>query len=98
MMAGVFQSGLGLPDRDYYLKTDEKSETTRKEYLAHMGRMMKLLGDKDQTAPTRIFAFEKQMATAMMERTQLRDPKATNHPMPVAEFVRLTPAFSWNTY
>ena len=98
MMAGVFQAGLGMPDRDYYLKTDEKSETTRQEYLRHVGRMLKLLGDRDETAPGRIFAFEKRMATAMMERTQLRDPKATNHPMPVAEFQKLTPAFAWPTY
>ena len=98
MMAGVFQSGLGLPDRDFYLKTDEKSETIRTEYLAHITRMLKLLGDQDATASKRIFAFEKQLATAMMERAQLRDPKATNHPMPVAKFVKLTPGFAWPTY
>ena len=98
MIAGVFQSGLSLPDRDFYLKTDEKSETIRTEYLAHITRMLKLLGDQDATASKRIFALEKQLATAMMERTQLRDPKATNHPMPVAEFRKLTPAFAWATY
>lgn len=98
MMAGVFQAGLGLPDRDFYLKTDEKSETTRKEYLQHMTRMLALLGDKDGSAPARIFAFEKAMATAMMDRAKLRDPKATNHPMPLAEFVKLTPGFAWSNY
>ena len=98
IIAGVFQSGLGLPDRDFYLKTDEKSETIRQEYLQHIARMLKLLGDTDATAAIRIFAFEKQLATPMMERTQLRDPKATNHPLPVAEFLKLMPQFSWPTY
>lgn len=98
LIAGIFQSGLGLPDRDFYLKTDEKSETIRKEYLLHITRMFTLLGDRDAGAATRVFAFEKQLATPMMERTQLRDPKATNHPMPVAEFVKLMPTFSWPTY
>jgi putative endopeptidase len=98
IVAGVFQSGLGLPDRDFYLKADEKSETTRKEYLQHIGRMLKLLGDQDETAADRIFALEKAMATAMMERTKLRDPKATNHPMAVAEFAKLMPAFNWASY
>ncbi len=98
IIAGVFQSGLGLPDRDFYLKNDEKSETIRKEYLQHLTRMMTLIGEADATAASRIFAFEKQLATAMMERTQLRDPKATNHPMPVAEFVKLMPSFDWAAY
>lgn len=98
MMAGVFQSGLGLPDRDFYLKDDERSEKIRQEYVRHVARMLKLVGDTGEGAANRIFAFEKQLAAAMMERTKLRDPKATNHPMPTAEFVKLTPAFSWATY
>ena len=61
MMAGVYQSGLGLPDRDFYLKDDEKSETIRKEYLLHVTRMLKLLGDTDESAAKRIFALEKQL-------------------------------------
>ena len=60
VIGSLDQGGLGLPDRDYYLKTDEKSEALRKEYLAHLARMLTLAGLPDaQTQATTIFAIEK---------------------------------------
>ncbi|HXT86891.1 MAG TPA: M13 family metallopeptidase [Verrucomicrobiae bacterium] len=95
------QGGLGLPDRDYYLNSNERSEKTRAAYVQHIANMFKLLGDSDssvtQEAKT-VMGIETNLAKASMSRVEMRDPESHYHKMSLAEFQRMIPAFSWNRY
>jgi putative endopeptidase len=98
VIAGAFQGGLGLPDRDYYTKTDEKSKTLRGEYVRHVTRMLELLGDEHARAEKEareVVDIETKLAEASMTRVERRDPDATYHRMTPEELARLTPNFSW---
>jgi predicted metalloendopeptidase len=97
----VLQGGLGLPDRDYYLKDDDKSKTIRAEYLKHVAKMFELMGDAPaQTAAQAqtVFDIEAKLAAASMTRVERRDPQKTYHRMTAAELQKLTPAFNWAAY
>jgi putative endopeptidase len=97
-MANVVQGGLGLPDRDYYLKSDPKSAETRQKYLEHMANMFVLLGDSKETADKEaraVMAIETKLAEAAMERVQMRDPKNRDHKMKVTELEALAPNFQF---
>ncbi len=99
--ANVDQGGLGLPDRDYYLKTDARSVELREKYIQHLEKMLSLLGDAPARAAATgraILAFETKLAEASMDRTARRDPAATDHIMAVNEWRALTPAFDWKAY
>jgi len=101
VIAGTFQGGLGLPDRDYYLKDDEKTKTIRGQYVSHVGKMLELLGDDPAKAAEEaktVLAIETRLAKASMTRVERRDPDATYHRMSVAELQALTPNFPWNVY
>jgi putative endopeptidase len=101
VIATVNQGGLGLPDRDYYLRDDEKSRKLRDDYVKHMAKLFGLAGDpadKASAEATAVLAFETSLAKASMPRVDLRDPNKTYHKMTVAEAQALTPAFSWKTY
>ncbi|HET7451650.1 MAG TPA: M13 family metallopeptidase [Thermoanaerobaculia bacterium] len=101
VIAGVFQGGLGLPDRDYYVKDDDKTKTIRDQYVAHVGKMMALLGDDAATAAAEgktVLDIETRLAKASMTRVERRDPDATYHRMSVAELQKLTPNFAWDAY
>jgi len=94
----VFQAGLGMPDRDYYTKTDEASVKLRDQYQAHVGRMFALLGDDAATSAANaktVMAIETQLANASMNRVERRNPEATYHKMTVDELNQLTPALQW---
>jgi predicted metalloendopeptidase len=98
IIANVAQGGLGLPDRDYYLKPDPKSQETRQKYLAHMTNMFKLLGDDDATASKEaqaVMEIETRLADASFGRVQMRDPKNRDHKMPVKELSGLAPNFQF---
>lgn len=101
MVAEIDQGGLGLPDRDYYFKTDAKSEETRKKYLEHVANMMKLLGsspaDAEKQAAT-IMKIETALADASLTRVARRDPKALDHTMPLPQFEALAPAAEFAAY
>ncbi len=95
------QGGLGLPDRDYYLKDDQKSTDLRQKYLEHMQKMFVLLGDKPVTAAenaTAALFIETALARASLTRVQRRDPSALYHKMNRAELQLLTPSFNWKVY
>jgi putative endopeptidase len=97
----IGQSGLGLPDRDYYTKTDDKSKEIRERYVQHVARMLQLLGDSPaeaMSAAQNIMALETKLAEASMTNVQLRDPNAVYNKMTVAELQALSPSFNWNTY
>jgi predicted metalloendopeptidase len=101
VVAQVDQRGLGLPDRDYYLKDDQKSKDLRTAYVAHVQKMFQLLGDKPDLAATEaqaVMRIETELAKGSMTRVDRRDPKKLYHPMKVAELETLSPAYRWNGY
>ncbi len=100
-IAGTDQGGLGLPDRDYYLKSDEKSVKLRKEYLAHMTKMFTLLGEKPDKAAAdanTVMKLETDLAKSSMDRVERRDPYNVYHKMTVEQLQALSPAFVWKEY
>lgn len=101
MIAAAFQGGLGLPDRDYYLKDSPKFKQIRADYLQHMTKMFELLGDdatKARTQAQTVMAIETALATASMSQTEQRDPHAIYNMMTIEELAKLTPSFSWPQY
>ncbi|MBL0210481.1 MAG: M13 family metallopeptidase [Holophagaceae bacterium] len=95
------QGGLGLPDRDYYTKDDAKSKDLRAKYLAHVARMMVLVGEDPQDAGAHadsVLLVETRLAKASLTRVEQRDPQKTYHKMPVSELVKLAPQFDWSAY
>ncbi len=101
MIAGIHQSGLSLPDRDYYTKTDPQSKRILQDYTDYMKRMFILLGDGSRKAGTEVktvMDIETRLAEASMTRVERRDPKATYNMMTVSQVCSITPDFSWNSY
>jgi putative endopeptidase len=101
VIAAALQGGLGLPDRDYYTKTDEESKTLREKYVAHVARMMELAGDAPAAAADEakaILEFETKLAVPAMTRVERRNPDNTYHPYGPEELAKLTPHFSWPAY
>jgi putative endopeptidase len=100
-IAEVYQAGLGLPDRDYYTKTDSASQKIRRKYVEHIVQMLKLSG-QDNTAAQRgaqaIMRVEDVLAKASMTREAQRDPEAVYHLTTTAALQKQTPAFAWTTY
>ena len=93
--------GLGLPDRDYYTKTDAKSGETRQKYVAHVAQMLQLLGDSPESAAAEakaVMRIETALAQASLTRVERRDPYKLFHKMTLAEFQALTPSFPWKPY
>ncbi|MBZ5537656.1 MAG: M13 family metallopeptidase [Acidobacteriia bacterium] len=95
------QGGLGLPDRDYYIKEDPKTKEIRDKYVAHVTRMLELAGEKPDSASAdakAVMAVETQLAKASFTRVENRDPQKTYHKMTLAELEKLSPAFGWKTF
>jgi putative endopeptidase len=100
-IALLFQGGLGLPERDYYAKEDEKSAQLRNSYVQHVTNIFKLLGDDDATAAAEAkatVAIETALAKASMEQVDLRDPDKIYHLMTMAQVGALTPHIGWNEF
>lgn len=100
-VANVSQGGLGLPDRDYYITQDAKSQETRTKYLAHVAKMLHLLGDDEATAQKEaqtVVDIETKLAQAAFERVKMRDPKNRDHKMPVSQLATLAPNFSFDRF
>jgi len=101
MIAGVGAGGLGLPDRDYYLKTDAKSVKIRHQYVAFIEQLLALTGEpaaQTQLDAAAVLRIETALARASLTRVQERDPHAIYHMMPVAKLALLTPAIDWTNY
>jgi putative endopeptidase len=80
-------SGLGLPERDYYFRTDAKSEEQRKQYVEHVRKMFVLAGESEEQAAkdaNTVMAIETRLAKASLTITEQRDPQNLNHPTDVA--------------
>jgi predicted metalloendopeptidase len=93
----IRQGGLGLPDRDYYLKLDDKRMAgIRAKYEQHVANILALAGDKDAAAKAKaIVAFETELAQVQWNRVELRDPNKGYNKMSVAELSRLAPGYDW---
>jgi putative endopeptidase len=95
-IAMVGQGGLGLPDRDYYLKEDAKFQEIRTQYRAHLEKMLSLAGVTDAAAKaTQILALETKMADCHWPRAKLRERDLTYNPRSLAQLEQLAPAFPW---
>jgi putative endopeptidase len=98
MIADLDQGGLGLPDRDYYLKTDEKSAEIRKLYVAHVQKMLQLAGASPEDAAKQaqaVMALETELAKASLDRVARRDPSKVYHKMTLRELDALGSGFAW---
>ena len=101
VIANADQGGLGLPDRDYYLKLDAKSRKLRADYVAHVEKMFELLGDSPPAARREaksVLRIETALARGSMNRVDRRNPYKLYHKMNVPEFEVLTPDFQWTAY
>jgi putative endopeptidase len=101
MIAVARQGGLGMPDRDYYLRDDEKSKQLRESYLQHVAKMFELSGeapDKAAAEAKTVMALETSLAKASRTRVELRDPEKNYNKMSLAELKKLTPDWSWEGY
>jgi len=95
VIADLDQGGLGLPDRDYYFKTDEKSVEIRAQYLAHVKKMLELAGAKPEDAAKQaqaVMVIETALAKASLDRVARRDPSNLYHKIAVKD---LGSDFAW---
>ncbi len=98
MIGALSQGGLGLPDRDYYLKSDPKTEAIRTAYRAHIEKMLTLLGETSQQAADQartILDLETRLAKASKTRVELRDPKANYHLMNPKQLAAEASGLGW---
>jgi len=98
-IASVGQGGLGLPDRDYYLKQEADFQQTRAAYETYVATLFRLAGQPDPAGAARnVIALETQLAGRHWDRARSRDREATYNLRTAAELDRLTPGFSWTRY
>jgi putative endopeptidase len=101
MIADADQGGLGLPDRDYYLKTDPKSVKLRDQYVAHVQKMLELAGETSAQAAAdaqAVLRIETELAKGSLDRVLRRDPTRTYHKMSVKDLQALAPSIDWPKY
>lgn len=101
VIASLDQSGLGLPDRDYYLSTTGKMPELRKAYQAHVEKMMTLAGEKPEQAKKdaeTVMKIETALAQASMSRVDRRDPNKINHRLDLAGIEKTMPKWNWKAY
>lgn len=101
VVAYLDQNGLGLPDRDYYVNDDEKSKSIRKEYQAHVERMLKLAGLQPAVATKgaqSVMTLETELAKVSKTKVERRDPAGLYNKIDLAGLKAKTPAFPWDEY
>jgi len=99
--AGIIQGGLGLPNREYYTKTDDRSKAVRDEYVKHVAKMFELMGDdptKGAAEAQTVMAMETKMAEASLTPVELRDPEKLYHRTTMANMKDVTAGFDWPGY
>jgi len=97
--AYLFPGGLGLPERDYYLKTDSASVKTRAQYIEHITRMLQFLGDSKEDAYSQaetILAFETKLAEPRLDKVASRDFRNFNNPRSISQLKEMIPAVDLN--
>jgi putative endopeptidase len=101
VIAHAVQAGLGMPDRDYYTKTDEASKKLRDQYAQHVGSMLALDGESTAKAAEdagKVMKLETALAQASRTKVELRDPQKNYNKMSPAELQALTPDWNWADY
>jgi putative endopeptidase len=101
IIVSLAAGGLGLPDRDYYLKTDARSVEIREKYTAFVAKMLGLGGEPAAVAAADakvVLALETELAKASLTRVERRDPHNTYHMMALAELTAIAPALDWAHY
>jgi len=101
VIAFASAGGLGLPDRDYYFKEDERSTALREQYRAHVRRTLELAGEPAARAASQaeaVLRIESALAKASLTRVERRDPYKVYHRTSLTELERRTPAFRWRDY
>jgi endothelin-converting enzyme/putative endopeptidase len=96
-----YAGGLGLPERDYYTRTDDKSVEQRKQYVEHVHKMLMLAGETEAQAASDadvVVAIETRLAKASLTITEQREPKNLDHPTDVASFSKELTHFSLTEY
>ncbi|HVU39119.1 MAG TPA: M13 family metallopeptidase, partial [Opitutales bacterium] len=100
-IAGAGQSGLGLPDRDYYFRDDDHSKQIRAQYVAHLAKMFGLAGEAPDVAQAHaaaVMRIETALAQGSRTHADLRDPLANYHKQTADDLWKLTPQFDWQKY
>lgn len=100
-IAGLFQGGLSLPDRDYYLLDDERMTKIRGQFVEHVTKMFVLLGDTPEQADAEakaVLAIETALAKGSLPRVDLRNPANVYHMMTPVELQALSPDYQWSNY
>ena len=101
VIADVYAGGLGLPDRDYYLKPEPRFAEARDKYRVHVANIFHLAGYDEaaaRAAAQTVFTMETKLAEASLDRAALRDPQATDHKTTFAELQKMAPRFDWPAY
>jgi len=101
MIGAAMQGGLGLPDRDYYLKDDAKFKHIRDAYLKHVAAVFRLLGDDSRLAEKEanlVMTIETNLARSSLSQIEQRDPHAIYHIKTMDELQKEMPHFSWQSY
>lgn len=95
----VSQAGLGMPDRDYYLKSDTKTLAVRAAYTKYLTTLFTLAKEPDPAgAAQRVLALETAIASKQWDRVKSRDRNASYNKMTVAALAAMSPSFDWNAY
>jgi predicted metalloendopeptidase len=99
-VADISQGGLGMPDRDYYLKLDDaKMADTRAKYLKHVEKMLGLAGDANAAANAKaIVDFETEIARVQWTKVENRDPVKTYNKVELAEMAKVAPGYDWKSW
>jgi putative endopeptidase len=101
VIAEADQGGLGLPDRDYYFMDDAKSAEIRKAYVAHVQKMLELLGEKPELARTdaqNVMRLETHLAKGSMTRLERREPANLYHKLSSEQLQQIAPSYTWSQY
>jgi putative endopeptidase len=100
-IAHLYQSGLGLPERDYYLKDDPESKRVRAAYEKHVEAILRLLGDSPlaaRRARESVMRIERALAEASMSKEDVRDSEKTYHKRTLAALAKEAPGVDWRAY
>jgi putative endopeptidase len=100
-IATAYQGGLGLPDRDYYLKDDERSKTLRTEYIKMVTKFFVLTGENETVASSKaknVINFETELAQNSKTKLEMRDPQTMKNKMDVTALKALSPELDWTYY
>jgi len=99
-VADIYQGGLGMPDRDYYLKTDDaKLADVKAKYLTHIEKTLTLAGDKNAAANAKaIVDFETELAKVQWTKVELRDPIKAYNKVNLTDMAKIAPNYDWATW